>query len=368
MNSVQSIMRAAHNEAAAMGFATSVAGFRIVSKTQRSSPRTQSWMIVCPVLVNLGELGMMIPEIRLLQAVIALADELNFSRAAERLRISQSTLSRRIVEVEDLLGQRLFDRTHQFVDLTEPGRHFVREAKNALLHAERAMLHAAEISHGVTEILNLGQSAYVDPYLVHALLAIQLPLFPRLKFKHSSNYSHELSHLVALGKLDMALVTAVPHNPKVDLLLLADSPIYIALRRDSTLCKHAELRLQHLAEADWILPARHVNPNLHDMIMNASAESRVKVPEIHYVMTPEEAYILIQAHRGVAFMTRHCAWEIARDGVTMRPLADERIRLQTNLATSAENKSRLVAEFVRAAGRKLVNVRPPQQARLPRAC
>jgi len=272
-----------------------------------------------------------VPEIRLLKAAIALAEELNFSRAAVRLRIDQSTLSKRIVELESGVGLRLFVRTHQLVELTEAGRRFVQEAKHALLHAERAIVNAAAASRGADEVLNLGKSAYADPYLLKALLSIQLPLFPGLKLKHWSNYSHELAHQVELGKLDMALVTAVPDTPKLNLLLVAESPLYIALLRDSPICKHSELRLQHLAEAEWILPAPHVNPHLHEMIQSASSESGIKVPEVHYVMTPEEAFVLIQARSGVAFMTHNCA------------------------------------EFVRAAGRKLLG-RPPQQARLPMAC
>ena len=80
---------------------------------------------------------MVLPEIRLMQAAIVLAEELNFSRAAERLRIDQSTLSKRIMELEALVGLRLFERTHQLVELTEAGRHFVQEARHALLHTER---------------------------------------------------------------------------------------------------------------------------------------------------------------------------------------------------------------------------------------
>ena len=84
-------------------------------------------------------------------------------------------------------------------------------------------------------------------------------------------------------------------------------------------------------------------------------------------MTAEEASELILAHNGVAFLTRGGSWRIARDGLTMRPLAEERLRLVTKLATRADNNSRLVSEFVRATGRKLTSKRPVQQAVLPLA-
>ena len=65
---------------------------------------------------------MALPEIRLLQAAIAVARDLNFSRAADRLHIGQSTLSNQIYELESQLGFRLFNRNYQIVELTDAGR------------------------------------------------------------------------------------------------------------------------------------------------------------------------------------------------------------------------------------------------------
>ena len=310
---------------------------------------------------------MVLPEIRLLQAAIVLAEELNFSRAAERLRIDQSTLSKRIMELEGLVELRLFERTHQAVQVTEPGRHFVEEARHALLHAERAVLSATAAARGADDVLNVGKSAYIDPFLVSTILSIQLPLFPGLKIKQWSNYSHELAHQVALGKLDMALVTAVPDTPKLNLLVVAEAPIYIALSRNHPVGSKKELRLEDISGHDWILPAPHVNPHVDAMIQGVRSDRGVTVPDVHRFMTAEEASELVLTHKGVAFLTRGDAWRIARDGVTMRPLAEERLRLVTKLATRVDNKSRLVSEFVRAVGRKLTSTRPPQQARLPLA-
>lgn len=309
----------------------------------------------------------MLPETRLLEAVIILAEELHFTRAAERLRIDQSTLSRRITELEEKVGVLLFERNHQIVELTEAGRHYVQGVRDALLQIERAALNAVAASRGADAVLNFGRSSYIDPFLVTALLSIQLPLYPGLKIKQWSNYSHELAHQVALGKLDMALVAAIPDTPKLDLLIVADVPIYIALSRDNPLRDKKELRLEDIGGHDWIVPAPHVNPHFHETIQTVQAERRVAVRELHHVMTAEEASELILAHQGVGFLTRGDAWRVARDGVIMRPLAEERLRLVTKLATRADNKSRVVREFVRAVGRKLMSARPPQQARLPLA-
>jgi DNA-binding transcriptional LysR family regulator len=310
---------------------------------------------------------MALPEIRLLQAAIALAQELNFSRAAERLHIDQSTLSKRILELESQLGFRLFERNHQMVELTDAGRKFVEEAREAILHAERAVLFAKAAFNGADEVLNIGKSAYTDPYLVSALLSIRLPLFPGLRIKLWSNYSHELAHQVIAGTLDLALITGVPDTPKLSVLKTADNPFYIALSRDDVLAGHRELHLEGMRDRNWILFAQHANPHLYDTVQLVASENGVRASDIHHVMSAEEASELVLEHKGLAFLTRMEAWRIARDGITMRPLAESRLRLVTNLAVRSDSKSRLINEFVRATARKLSNLREAVQRELPLA-
>jgi DNA-binding transcriptional LysR family regulator len=91
---------------------------------------------------------MNLPEIRLMQAVVALAEELNYRRAAQKLNIVQSTLSKQIIELEHQLGYPLFIRSNQHVELTEAGRFFVQEARETLFHATRAVQNVTGCSAG----------------------------------------------------------------------------------------------------------------------------------------------------------------------------------------------------------------------------
>ncbi len=94
-------------------------------------------------------------------------------------------------------------------------------------------------SMGADEILNIGKSAYTDPYLVSTLLAVRLPLFPGMRVKLWSNYSNELAHQVIAGTLDLALITGVPDTPKLTVLKIADNPFYISMSLDDELAKEA---------------------------------------------------------------------------------------------------------------------------------
>jgi len=304
---------------------------------------------------------MVLPEIRLLQAAIALAEELNFSRAAARLRIEQSTLSNRIVELESQIDLRLFVRNHQTVELTEAGRHFVEDARRAVLYAERAVADARAALHGADEVLHIGRSVYADPYLVTAIQSIQLSLFPRLKVKLWSNFSHELARMVATGNLDLALVVAIPDTSSLSFLSVAESPGYIALLKSDAIAGSVELRLEDLRAHEWILPAPHINPYITEMIQAEASAKNIVAPDTHTFTTAEEASALVLAHKGVAFLTPEAAWRISSNEIAIRPLSEEHPKLVTRLAMRADDKKRLTSEFVRAAGRKLVKVQHPSQ-------
>ena len=77
-------------------------------------------------------------ELRLLRYVVAVAEELSFSRAAGRLHVSQPSLSKQIRELEESLDTEIFLRTKRHVSLTDVGELFVEEARQALRHSERA--------------------------------------------------------------------------------------------------------------------------------------------------------------------------------------------------------------------------------------
>ena len=210
-------------------------------------------------------------------------------------------------------------------------------------------------------MLNLGKSAYTDPFLITTLQSVQLPLYPGLKVKLWSNYSHELAQMVTTGKLDMALVTAVPDTPTLSFLTVAEAPFYIALSKDDPLADRKELRFEDLQACKWILLASYVNPHVFEMIQKVASEKGITASDLHYVMTAEEASELVLAHKGAAFVPRDADWRIACDGITMRPMMEEQLRLVTRLATRSDSKNRLVSEFVRATGRRLRNIPSPQQ-------
>lgn len=307
---------------------------------------------------------MILPELRLLEAAIAVAQELSFSRAAERLHIDQSAVTKRINSLESQLGLKLFERNHQSVELTEPGRRFVEEAREAVSHTERAVSSANAAFRGAEDTLNIGTTAATDPFLVSTLMAVRVPLYPRLKLKFSSDYPGELVHELITGALDLAVVTDVPENPKLSCLALAKHPYYVAMLADDSLAGQKEIHMKDLNHRNWALLSRRVSPYSYDMIQATASEAGVTASDLHHVTTAEQAMSFVLFHDSVALLDRVGAWRIAQNGITMRPLAESNLQFCAGLAVCSDNKSRIVKEFVRAAGRKLDMLRRPVQQKL----
>jgi DNA-binding transcriptional LysR family regulator len=112
-------------------------------------------------------------EVRYLRAVIALAEELNFTRAAHRLHITQPALSKQIAELEEEYRFQLFTGDkRRVVDVTDAGRVFVEEARSALLHGERAIELARATQEGGETVLVIGYSPYADESWISTILSV----------------------------------------------------------------------------------------------------------------------------------------------------------------------------------------------------
>src|SRR5208337_1893228 len=288
-------------------------------------------------------------EIRHLLAVIALAEELNFRRAAGRLHITQPALSKQITDLEAEHRFHLFTRNkRRLVELTDAGRVFVQEASSALSHTERAV-HLARAAHdGSDSILTIGRSPYADHDWVSAMFAIRLPLYPRLEIRLKTQFVMESVHSVLVGEVNLALVTAPPQDAQITAVPFAPAPLYAALPETHPAAHKERLVLQDLAKDEWILFAKRVHPLVHEAIMDAARRESIVPKHAHDIITAQQAVELVSEHVGVAILTKPTARSLHADGVVVKPLSDTSLWFDTSVIMRAGDESRLVNEFVRS--------------------
>ena len=305
-------------------------------------------------------------EIRHLLAVIAVAEELNFRRAADRLHITQPALSKQITDLEAEHQFHLFTRDkRRIVELTDAGRLFVEEARSALSHTERAV-HLARAAHnGSDSILTIGRSPYANHDWVTELLAIRLPLYPRLEIRLKTQFAREAVHSVLVGEVNLALVTAPPQDAQLTAVPFAPAPLYAVLPENHPAAHKEPLVLQDLAKDEWILFPKRFDPVVFEAIMDAAQCGSIAPKNAHDVIAPQQAVDLVSEHLGVALLTQPSATGFHADGVMVKPLSDTSLCFNTCVILRADNTSRLIEEYVRMFLRRYSSQRlPPKQVEL----
>ena len=304
-------------------------------------------------------------KIKYMESATALAEELHFSRAASKIGISQPMLTKNIQDLETLVGVPLFVRDRKSVILNDAGRAYVQQARLSLLHGARAVQAARAVVQDADAPLSIGRSPSTDPFLVSTLLSIELPLFPRLKIELSSQYSFDLVHDLLAGALDLVIATEPQESPLLTKVQVADSPFYIAMAKRDELAGYPTVTMEMMAGRRWILFERRLHPPIYDAILNAAEQRSIRPSKIQHMTVPEEAFPFVAGGSAVAFLVKAGALLVARNGVTIRPLAEPALRMKTYLTSRADDESKLLSEFVRAFMRKILDLNKYKQLTLP---
>ena len=155
-----------------------------------------------------------------LHYAIELANTLNFSKVSEKLNISQPALSKLIMNLENSLGVKLFDRTSTPMKLTAAGEHFIREAKELLYKENQLIRSMASFGSGEKGRLSIGASQFRSLYLLPKIVKELKSRYPGVVVYINDTNSEEIRKETTDGLLDFSIV-----NLPVDDLLFEYTPI-----------------------------------------------------------------------------------------------------------------------------------------------
>ncbi len=300
-------------------------------------------------------------ELRYHQAVIALAEELNFNRAADRLHITQSALTKQIRALETELGYSLFQRDKKHVSLLHQGEVFVAESRLAVMHSERAVHLSKGAAETESKTVTVGRSPYTDPDLVSRLFNVELPMFPKLEIQLDSAFAPDLVRSVANGALDMAIVTSVPETRGITQVRLQTTRLHVALPEGHPAARRKQVHLRDLAGTRWAMFAKHVHPWLYDSVGKIVEQEGIPVAGVQHIMSAPEGLALVVDQQYVAFITEASARQPGRDTIVFRALEDEALLLRTALILRGDS-ARLVDNFARTYVRQFERKAPQRES------
>ncbi|MBW7851241.1 MAG: LysR family transcriptional regulator [Rhodospirillales bacterium] len=194
-----------------------------------------------------------LPTLRQLSYLVALADHNHFGRAAEACHVTQSTLSAGIQELETLLAASLVERTKRRVMFTPLGEQIVARARGLLRGAEDIAELARAAGEPLAGTLRLGVIPTIGPYLLPDLLPALRQRFPRLKLYLREDLTGRVLDQLSAGHLDAVLI-ALPY-PAEDLetVVVGDDPFVVACLPDDPLCRGETVRVADMAGAPLLL-------------------------------------------------------------------------------------------------------------------
>ncbi len=211
-------------------------------------------------------------EIRQLAYFAAVAEELSFARAAQRLHIVQPAVSQQVRRLERELGMQLFERTSRRVRLTAAGERLLPEARSVLSAADRTRQVATEIAAGDTGILRLGTSQGLGERL-DEILSEMLRRAPGVQVRLVAATAGERVEQVRSGRLDAAFVRNAGPVAGVELLPMWDEPLAVALPAAHPLAAEPAVTLPQLRDLPLRIVARQDNARFRDLIEQACIDA-----------------------------------------------------------------------------------------------
>ncbi|MCB0933905.1 MAG: LysR family transcriptional regulator [Mycobacterium sp.] len=252
-------------------------------------------------------------EIRQLEYFMAVATEMNFSRAAQQIHVVQSALSVAVSKLEKELGVELFDRSRQKIRITPAGETFREHARRVIQTAQLAKNSISDYRGELTGTIEFGSLISFGELDLPKILGEFHRNHPlvriRLRQKQAQTGLSSYLSAIADGALDLALVSQPDHcPPRITMHKLCQEPILFVCRPDHPLAQHDQLDISELAEEDLI--SWPTEFGLRRLIDNMFAEAGI-TPRILYELAADFSLAarLVQHSLGSAFMpaseTRH---------------------------------------------------------------
>jgi DNA-binding transcriptional LysR family regulator len=287
-------------------------------------------------------------ELRHLRYFIAVADELNFSRAAERMHMAQPPLSAAIRQLERDLGVELFARTTRAVRLTDAGRAFLQGARRTLADAERAAEDARRAAAGGLGRLRIAYSWSTRFETLGVLGRAFRASHPDVVLLAQEMWNARMPAAFGNASIDVAISLCPEISAELELAPIRSERMVALLPEAHPLAAEEAIPLAALAEEEFIVFPREIAPRLHDAFLaiyrRAGFEPRVRHESFH---TGWDLGIL--AEIPAAAMAPQTVVGGLPDGIVAVGLSEPTDSLETCLVWRSDDDSATVAAFVAAA-------------------
>lgn len=310
-------------------------------------------------------------ELRHLRSFLAVAETLNFSRAAERLHLSQPALSRQVQELELGLAVDLFSREKGRVALTDAGRTLVEHARELLARSDNAAAHVQAVARGECATVEVGYAPSLAVQLLPLVLERLAQSHPSMNMRMHDLSTDEMNAGLKAGTLHLAYTVGAGILPEAGLVreTLISYPVCVAMSSHHPWARRKQIALTDLAGASLLGYARSAYPEYPRWVESILAAVKVKARIAAEFDSVSSLLLRLESGTGVALVPQSFACH-AVERIVLRPLTPDPAPLDLVMCWKRGHDSpalRAVREVSSACGLELRTRRPPVTARSTRS-
>jgi DNA-binding transcriptional LysR family regulator len=294
-------------------------------------------------------------ELRHVRYFLAVAEYLNFSKAAQELHIAQPPLSRQIRQLEDDLGVALFVRNKRRVQLTKAGRVFLDEARKLVVQAGHATEAARHAQKGESGFVRIGIASGLGG-VVSRVVADHFRHFPAVNIECKDVFSSSQSALLQKREIDIGFLRPPIDQINLNCELLFEEGFLVVLPQTHRLARRKSLRLKEIADEPLIIFDRNFSSGLYDKILGLYSRQGLTP---HFAVTHVEAHeeagaIMVASGRaiyiGVGALTTRSVHGIELASVRLN---ETEARIDVYMAWRKDEDSPAVFSFLNSTRRAL---------------
>ena len=242
------------------------------------------------------------PEFRHLIHFIAVAEECNIGKAAEKLRTAQSNISRSLDQLEEGMNQTLFSRGRHGSGLTPAGRKFLPYAKEMVELRVRSVRATSNPHSGIDLPLRFGYSPFINHDLVSAALKGFCELVPEGKIEPTSECSGALMQSILQGDLEAALVSLPIPKDGLFVRKICSENVLVCMRADDPLAALEILPPESIEDRLRIIFARVHHPFFYDKLIKRLSKAGIRLNPSAFVSAPSEMQFLVENRKGLGLV------------------------------------------------------------------
>jgi len=284
-------------------------------------------------------------ELRHLKYFLAVAEELNFTKASEKLFISQPPLSRQIMELEQELQAKLFIRNNKKVELTEAGKYFEKEIKELFQNLERITIKTKKIAENISGEFRIAYISSIYSTVISDLIKHLKEQFPYVNFKLFEVSTTKQITALEQGKIELGIIRSPVKSPKIKSQLWFQDGFSVVYNK-SQIKINSEKEISNLKDETFVFFNKDYAPHYHEILLELCAFYGFTPKIVHESNNINSIVQLVKNGLGISIVPSNIAKNNPDAEIGFVELKKVNLFTDVSLITSKEDDSEITKSAV----------------------